>query len=90
MGTIVTNRNEVHDECRGEIHFGDICTYSFTERSIPYIYQNAEYQHIQNNFAFFQWIPKMILSVRKGYKFQVFGNNIKKMFVPTRDEVTAI
>jgi hypothetical protein len=40
------------------------------------------------NFVFSYGCEKWFLTLREKYKLQVFRKNIKKIFIPTRDEVT--
>jgi hypothetical protein len=52
------------------------------------IYQNVEDQDIQNNFASFtHGCEKWFLTFEEGYKLQVFGKKIRKIFRSTKYEL---
>jgi len=71
LGTVLMNKNEVHDGSWRRINSRNVCHYSVKKFNIPHTFQNDEDQDIQNNFAFF-------LCVKSG--FLLSGKNINYKF----------
>jgi len=53
-GTILANRNEVHDESRRTTISDNVC-HSVQQLNIPSAFQNTKDQYTQNNFANFTY-----------------------------------
>jgi hypothetical protein len=47
LGTVLTNRNDVHDESRRRIYSGNACYYSIQKLKILTTLQNAEDQDVE-------------------------------------------